>query len=77
MQHLDRRDDACEGYWQPSRIPAVSYTHLLCKKMKLGQMDASGRAGVTETADVVEVPADTVIVAVGEKIDKMCIRDRA
>ena len=34
-----------------------------------GQMDASGRAGVTETADVVEVPADTVIVAVGEKID--------
>ena len=42
---------------------------LLCKKMKLGQMDDSGRAGVTETADVVEVPADTVIVAVGEKID--------
>ena len=42
---------------------------LLYKKMKLGQMDASGRAGVTETADVVEVPADTVIVAVGEKID--------
>ena len=42
---------------------------LLCKKMKLGQMDVSGRAGVTETADVVEVPADTVIVAVGEKID--------
>ena len=42
---------------------------LLCKKMKLGQMDASGRASVTETADVVEVPADTVIVAVGEKID--------
>ena len=42
---------------------------LLCKKMKLGQMDTSGRAGVTETADVVEVPADTVIVAVGEKID--------
>ena len=42
---------------------------LLCKKMKLDQMDASGRAGVTETADVVEVPADTVIVAVGEKID--------
>ena len=42
---------------------------LLCKKMKLGQMDASGRASVTETEDEVEVPADTVIVAVGEKID--------
>ena len=35
----------------------------------MAKMDASGRAGVTETADVVEVPADTVIVAVGEKID--------
>ena len=42
---------------------------LLCKKMKLGQMDASGRAGVTETADVIEVPADTEIVDVREKID--------
>ena len=42
---------------------------LICKKMELGQMDASGRASVTETADIVEVLADTVIVAVGEKID--------
>ena len=42
---------------------------LICQKMELGQMDASGRAGVTETADVEEVPADTVIVAVGEKLD--------
>lgn len=41
---------------------------LLCKKMVLGPMDASGRAGVTETDEVVEVPADTVIVAVGEKV---------
>ena len=31
-------------------------------------MDASGRAGVTETDEIVEVPADTVIVAVGEKV---------
>ena len=30
-------------------------------------MDASGRAGVTETGEMEEVPADTVIVAVGEK----------
>lgn len=41
---------------------------LLCKKMKLGAMDASGRAGVTETDEIEEVPADTVIVAVGEKV---------
>ena len=42
---------------------------LLCRKMELGQMDASGRAGVTETGEEEAVPADTVIVAVGEKID--------
>ena len=41
---------------------------LLCHKMELGQMDASGRAGVTETEEIEEVPADTVIVAVGEKV---------
>lgn len=41
---------------------------LLCKKMVLGDMDASGRASVTETEEMEEVPADTVIVAVGEKV---------
>jgi putative selenate reductase len=41
---------------------------LLCKKMELGEMDASGRASVTETKEVEEVPADTVLVAVGEKV---------
>lgn len=41
---------------------------LLCKVMKLGAMDASGRASVEETQETVEVPADTVIVAVGEKV---------
>ncbi len=41
---------------------------LICRKMKLGAMDASGRAGVTETDETVAVPADTVIVAVGEKV---------
>ena len=41
---------------------------LVCRKMELGAMDASGRAGVTETDEMEEVPADTVIVAVGEKV---------
>ena len=41
---------------------------LLCKKMELGSIDASGRAGVTETGETEEVLADTVIVAVGEKV---------
>ncbi len=42
---------------------------LLCRKMKLGEVDASGRAAVTETEETEEVLADTVIVAVGEKTD--------
>ncbi len=42
---------------------------LLCKVMELGKADASGRASVTETGKTEEVPADTVIVAVGEKTD--------
>ena len=41
---------------------------LTCKKMVLGEMDETGRRSVTETEEVVEIPADTVIVAVGEKV---------
>ena len=36
--------------------------------MKLGDLDASGRRGVVETGEFAEVDADTVIVAVGEKV---------
>lgn len=42
---------------------------LLCNVMRLGQIDESGRRGVEETGEVAEVPADTVIAAVGEKVD--------
>lgn len=41
---------------------------LTCRKMVLGDYDASGRRGVVETEELVEVPADTVIAAVGEKV---------
>lgn len=41
---------------------------LLCKVMKLGDIDASGRRGVAETGEETEVPADTVIAAVGERV---------
>ena len=41
---------------------------LLCRCMELGDMDASGRASVRETGRTEIVPADTVIVAVGEKV---------
>lgn len=41
---------------------------LLCKVMKLGDFDASGRRGVVETDEEREIPADTVIAAVGERV---------
>lgn len=41
---------------------------LLCSEMKLGALDASGRASVTAAGSTKEVPADTVIAAVGEKV---------
>ena len=41
---------------------------LLCKVMKLGDTDASGRRSVVETDEEKEIPADTVIAAVGEKV---------
>lgn len=41
---------------------------LTCRRMVLGDYDASGRRGVVETEETVEVPADTVIAAVGERV---------
>lgn len=41
---------------------------LICDRMALGDMDASGRAGVHPTGETELVPADTVIAAVGEKV---------
>lgn len=40
---------------------------LICRVTRLGEQDASGRASVVETDERLEVPADTVIAAVGEK----------
>ncbi|MCI9121190.1 MAG: putative selenate reductase subunit YgfK [Oscillibacter sp.] len=42
---------------------------LVCKKMKLGEPDASGRRSPVETGETLEIPCDTVISAVGEKVD--------
>ena len=42
---------------------------LTCAKVKLGEADASGRRAPVETEELVEIPADTVITAVGEKVD--------
>ena len=42
---------------------------LLCRKMILGEPDATGRRRPVETEETVEIPCDTVISAVGEKVD--------
>ena len=42
---------------------------LLCHRMVLSEMDASGRRSVKESEEVVEVPCDTVIASIGEKVD--------
>ncbi|MCR5768524.1 MAG: putative selenate reductase subunit YgfK [Lachnospiraceae bacterium] len=49
---------------------AFSDGKLFCKKNVLGDFDASGRQTPVETDEIVTIPADTVITAVGEKIDK-------
>ncbi|MDD3339097.1 MAG: putative selenate reductase subunit YgfK [Lachnospiraceae bacterium] len=41
---------------------------LVCEKMVLGEVDASGRRGVAGTGEMTEIPADAVIAAVGEKV---------
>lgn len=42
---------------------------LLCQVMRLADPDESGRRGVAATGETMEIPADTVIAAVGEKVD--------
>ena len=42
---------------------------LVCKRMVLGEPDASGRRAPAETGEILEIPCDTVISAVGEKVD--------
>ena len=47
---------------------ALTGGELRCQKMKLGAYDASGRRSVIATEEIVSLPADTVIAAVGEKV---------
>lgn len=42
---------------------------LTCHKMTLGTPDASGRRSPVDTGEIAELPADTVIAAVGEHVD--------
>ena len=42
---------------------------LTCEKMKLGEPDSSGRRKPVSTGEIVEIPCDTVLSAVGERVD--------
>lgn len=48
---------------------AIKGGKLVCAEMKLGEKDASGRRSPVPTGEKVSLDADTVIVAVGERID--------
>ena len=42
---------------------------LVCEKMKLGDPDEKGRRKPVSTGEMVEIPCDTVVSAVGEKVE--------
>ena len=42
---------------------------LVCEKMKLGEPDEKGRRKPVPTGEMVEIPCDTVVSAVGEKVE--------
>jgi len=46
----------------------------VCRVMKLGEPDASGRRRPVETPDTFELSADTIITAVGEKADSAMLQ---
>ncbi|HHU21836.1 MAG TPA: putative selenate reductase subunit YgfK [Clostridiales bacterium] len=48
----------------------VSSGVLECRKIALGEPEADGRRRPVETPETVQIPADTVIAAVGEQIDR-------
>ena len=53
---------------------ALAEGRLTCKVMKLGERDASGRRTPAETGELREIPADTVVAAVGERVDSAFFR---
>ena len=48
---------------------ALQAGKLICHVMELGAPDASGRRSPVDTGEIREIPADTVIAAVGERVD--------
>ena len=52
-------------------LSPVSLTEgkLTCRRMRLGEPDASGRRSPVETEETVKLPCDLLVAAVGEKVD--------
>ncbi len=61
----------CDGVEFRELLSPVKHENgiLTCRVCVLGEPDASGRREPVETEQLVELPADSVIAAVGEKID--------
>lgn len=53
---------------------AIKNGMLICEEMMLGERDASGRRSPVATGKLVELPADTVIFAVGEQVDSELLK---
>ena len=60
-----------EGVEFKDLLSPIGYSdgRLICKKNVLGEYDKSGRRTPVETEEIVTIAVDTVIAAVGEKVD--------
>ncbi|MGI5935880.1 MAG: putative selenate reductase subunit YgfK [Oscillospiraceae bacterium] len=70
--HEELRLALVEGVWLYELLSPVGAGGglLECRKMALGEPEADGRLRPVETQETVMIPADTVIAAVGEGIDR-------
>ncbi|MEL7603465.1 MAG: FAD-dependent oxidoreductase, partial [Bacillota bacterium] len=48
---------------------------LTCRRMRLGEPDASGRRSPVETDELVTVPCDLLVAAVGERVDASLFKE--
>ena len=70
-QHEEQDLALAEGVLFMELLAPESYTSgiLVCKVMRLGAYDDSGRRSIEETGKISELPFDTVIGAVGARVD--------
>ena len=54
---------------------AIKDSKLICEEMKLGEKDSSGRRKPIGVGTTVELEADTVILAVGQKVDSDLLKN--